>query len=200
MQLRPATAVDDTHTDNDPEEGEIVEINTRTIDDGGVVDVTDDMIVDQPRMESLEPSPSGCGPSDTPDSFSLIPLPQWCQRPQPPPISISDALGPGVVSLNSPEHLPVSKKNALDNLLSFFPISRSLHLAISLHLLTQKTRTLVLAEHYSLSASAHLKEVVKVHLLRVHHLSLAVLPPRHANALAMLLTRPQKRWPKQHNL
>jgi hypothetical protein len=45
-QPKPATADDDTHTDNDPEEGEIVKINTHTTDDGGVVDVTDDMIVD----------------------------------------------------------------------------------------------------------------------------------------------------------
>jgi len=72
-------ADDDTHTDNNPEEGEIVEINTHTMDDSGVVDVTDDMIVDQPHMESLEPSPSDCGPSNTPDSFLLIPLPWWCQ-------------------------------------------------------------------------------------------------------------------------
>ncbi|KAG1847076.1 hypothetical protein F4604DRAFT_1594696 [Suillus subluteus] len=45
MQPKPATGDDDTHTD--PEDRETVEINTRTTDDGAVVYVTDDMVVDQ---------------------------------------------------------------------------------------------------------------------------------------------------------
>ncbi|KAG2075330.1 hypothetical protein BDR04DRAFT_1114909 [Suillus decipiens] len=67
------------HADNDPEDGEIVEINSGTMDDG----VTDDMIIDQPpHIASLQLSPllpSDNSPSDTPDSFSLVPLPKWYQ-------------------------------------------------------------------------------------------------------------------------
>jgi hypothetical protein len=59
------------------------------------------------------------------------------------------------------------------------------------------------AEHYGLSVSAYLKEVVKVYLslhslihLKAHHLGLAILPPYHTNALAaMFLTKPQKDIP-----
>ncbi|KAG2066844.1 hypothetical protein BDR04DRAFT_1120885 [Suillus decipiens] len=66
-------------TDNNPEDGEIVEINSGSMDDG----VMDDMIIDQPPcIASLQPLPllpSDCSPSNTSDSFSLVPLPKWYQ-------------------------------------------------------------------------------------------------------------------------
>ncbi|KAG2070756.1 hypothetical protein BDR04DRAFT_1118143 [Suillus decipiens] len=42
-----ATGDDDAHADDDPEDGEIVEINSGTMDD----DMMDDMIVDQPSCK-----------------------------------------------------------------------------------------------------------------------------------------------------
>ncbi|KAG1747753.1 uncharacterized protein EDB91DRAFT_1245242 [Suillus paluster] len=77
----PATGDDDVHMDDDPEDGEIVEIRNHT---------KDDMMVDQsPHMESFEsqsspPSPllpPDHSPSDTPSSFSLAPLPCWTPTP-----------------------------------------------------------------------------------------------------------------------
>ncbi|KAG2342727.1 hypothetical protein BDR05DRAFT_885856 [Suillus weaverae] len=78
-----ATGDDDAHTDDDLEDGEVVEISTRTMDDAGVIGTTDDMMVD--HLESFEPqssapplpSPSDCGPNDLPNSFSVAPLPCW---------------------------------------------------------------------------------------------------------------------------
>ncbi|KAG2065101.1 hypothetical protein BDR04DRAFT_1122112 [Suillus decipiens] len=74
-----ATGDDDAHADNNPEDGKIVEINSGTMDDG----VMDDMIIDQPpHIVSLQPLPllpSDCNPSNTLDSFSLVPFPKWYQ-------------------------------------------------------------------------------------------------------------------------
>jgi hypothetical protein len=50
----PATGDDDTHTDDDVEDGEVVEISTHTTGDAGIIDAPDDMNVDQPPfVESL---------------------------------------------------------------------------------------------------------------------------------------------------
>ncbi|KAG1848346.1 hypothetical protein C8R48DRAFT_778855 [Suillus tomentosus] len=118
----PAAGNDDTHTDEDAEDGEIVEISAHTTGDAGIIDAPDDMMVDQPpSMESFEsplsaPSPLlflDHGPSDTPNSFSLAPLPHWYQRPQPPPITTSNTHS--MISLNSPEHSPVPNQSTTHN-------------------------------------------------------------------------------------
>ncbi|KAG1730460.1 hypothetical protein EDB19DRAFT_2011364 [Suillus lakei] len=123
----PATCDDDTHMDDDPED--IVELVDGAMDGAGIVDGADDMMVDRsPHMESFgsqssAPSPLLCldhSPSNTPNLFSLVPLPQWCRQPQLPPITTSESDTCGVILLNSPEHSPAPKKNDTDNSLSFF--------------------------------------------------------------------------------
>ncbi|KAG2047599.1 hypothetical protein BDR06DRAFT_1029586 [Suillus hirtellus] len=50
-----AAGNDDTHTDEDAEDGEIVEISAHTTGDAGIIDAPDDMMVDQPpSMESFK--------------------------------------------------------------------------------------------------------------------------------------------------